>query len=90
MDVAFDIALHRFVLVGDEEIDPEVLTAIRQNEERVTFLQPNTNARGTDLLANPAAQIEPPMLEFFKKFVKDADSEWRSRKSRYDRDTTAQ
>lgn len=68
----------------------EVLTAIRQNEERVTFLQPNTNARGTDLLANPAAQIEPPMLEFFKKFVKDADSEWRSRKSRYDRDTTAQ
>jgi pimeloyl-ACP methyl ester carboxylesterase len=68
----------------------EVLINIRQNEERVTFLQPNTNARGTDLLNNPAAKIEPPMLEFFKRFVKDANSEWRTRKSRYDRDTTSQ
>jgi hypothetical protein len=68
----------------------EVLSAVRNSEERVTFMQPNTNARGTDLLNNPAAQIEPPMLEFFRKFVKDADSEWRTRKSRYDRDTTSQ
>lgn len=68
----------------------EVLIAIRQNEERVKFLRPNTNARGTDLLANPAAQIEIPMLEHFKTYVKDADSEWRTRRSRYDRDTPAQ
>jgi hypothetical protein len=68
----------------------EVLANVRQNEERVTFLQPNTNARGTDLFANQAAQIEPPLLEFLEKFVKNADSEWRTRKSRYDRDTTSQ
>ena len=46
--------------------------------------------RGTDLFANQAAQIEPPLLEFLEKYVKDADSEWRTRKSRYDRDTTPQ
>lgn len=67
----------------------EVLTAIRQNEERVEFLRPNTNARGTDLLANPAAQIEIPMLEAFKQYVKDSSSEWRTRRSRYDRDTSS-
>jgi pimeloyl-ACP methyl ester carboxylesterase len=67
----------------------EVLANVRQSEERVTFLQPNTNARGTDLFANQAAQIEPPLLEFLEKFVKDANSEWRTRKSRYDRDATS-
>lgn len=66
------------------------LLSIRQNEQRVEFLRPNTNARGTDLLANQAAQIEPPILEFLKKHVKDLDSPWRTRRSRYQRDEVSE
>jgi len=65
----------------------QVFSGIKQNEERCKFLQPNTNARGTDLLGNPAAQIEPPILGFLDEFVKQRESEWRTRKSRYDRDS---
>jgi pimeloyl-ACP methyl ester carboxylesterase len=66
----------------------QVVSSVKQNEERVEFLRPNTNSRGTDLLANPAAKVEPKMLEFLDKHVKQRESTWATRKSRYDRDET--
>lgn len=68
----------------------QVVSGNKQNEERTEFLRPNTNARGTDLLANPAVKIEPKILEFLDKFVKQRESTWATRKSRYDRDETNQ
>jgi hypothetical protein len=64
----------------------QIFAGPRQNAERVEFLRPNTNARGTDLLANPAAAIEPPILTFLDKHVKNLNSTWQTRKSRYDRE----
>ncbi|MBL8848714.1 MAG: hypothetical protein JNG89_03480 [Planctomycetaceae bacterium] len=64
----------------------QIFAAPRQNEGRVEFLRPNTNARGTDLLANPAAAVEPPILSFLDKHVRTLNSTWETRKSRYDRE----
>jgi hypothetical protein len=66
----------------------DVVSSVKQNEERAEFVRPNTNARGTDLLANPAAKVEPKILEFLDKHVKQRESTWQTRKSRYDRDET--
>lgn len=95
-DPSFRIAF--FVAAGTR--DPEdrnaaqrlfqIVSAPRQNEERVELFRPNTNARGTDLLGNPAAQPEQPIHEFLDKHVKRLDSEWRTRKNRYDRDASGQ
>lgn len=67
----------------------QVVSSIKQNEERVDLLRPNTNSRGTDLLANPAAQVEPKILAFLDKQVKQRESVWKTRVSKYDRDTPA-
>ena len=48
---------------------------------------PNTNARGTDLMGNPAARPEAPIGKFLDEHVKKLKSEWQTRKSRYERDT---
>jgi hypothetical protein len=66
----------------------EVVSSIKQNEERVEFERPNTNSRGTDLLANQAAKAELKILPFLDKHVKQRESTWATRKSRYDRDET--
>ncbi len=68
----------------------DVVSSVKQNEERAEFVRPNTNARGTDLLANPAAKVEPKILEFLDKHVKQREFTWATRKSRYDRDETEQ
>lgn len=68
----------------------QIFSSIRQNADRVEYIRPNTNARGTDLLANPAAGIEPPILKFLDRNVRDLNSTWQTRKSRYDRDEPAQ
>jgi pimeloyl-ACP methyl ester carboxylesterase len=67
----------------------QVVSSIKQNEERIDLLRPNTNSRGTDLLANPAAQIEPKVLAFLDKQVKQRESVWQTRISKYDRDAPA-
>jgi hypothetical protein len=66
----------------------DIVSSIKQNEERVEFVRPNTNARGTDLLANQAAKIEPKILPFLDKHVKEREWPWATRKSRYERDET--
>lgn len=66
----------------------DVVSSIKQNEERTEFVRPNTNARGTDLLANPAAKVEPKIFEFLDKHVKEREWPWATRKSRYERDET--
>lgn len=66
----------------------QVVSSIKQNEERAEFVRPNTNARGTDLLANQAAKVELKILPFLDKFVKQREFTWQTRKSRYDRDET--
>jgi hypothetical protein len=67
----------------------QVVSSIKQNEERIDLLRPNTNSRGTDLLANQAAQVEPKILAFLDKQVKQRESVWQTRRSKYDRDTPA-
>lgn len=64
----------------------DVVKNVTQNAERTYLETPNTNARGTDLLGNPAARIEPKVLAFLDLHLKKLDSEWRTRKSRYERD----
>jgi hypothetical protein len=66
----------------------DVVSSIKQNEERTEFVRPNTNARGTDLFANQAVKIEPKILEFLDKHVKEREWPWATRKSRYERDET--
>lgn len=68
----------------------QIVSSPRQNEGRVEYFRPNTNARGTDLLGNPAAQPEKPIDLFLAEHVLNLDSEWRTRKSRYDRDAAAE
>ncbi|MFO1095793.1 MAG: alpha/beta hydrolase [Planctomycetaceae bacterium] len=64
----------------------QIFMAGKQNADRVAYVRPNTNARGTDLLGNPAAKIESPILDFLDKHLKQVDVPWQTRKSRYDRD----
>jgi len=45
---------------------------------------------GSNSAPNPAAKIEPPILAFLDKHVRELDSTWQTRKSRYDRDTPAE
>jgi pimeloyl-ACP methyl ester carboxylesterase len=66
----------------------DVVSSIKQNEERTEFVRPNTNSRGTDLLANPAAKVELKILPFLDKHVKEREWPWATRKSRYERDET--
>lgn len=63
----------------------QIVSANRKNESRTYLERPNTNARGTDLLGNPAAKAEIPILNFLDKHLKKIDSEWRDRRSRLDR-----
>ncbi|MFG0332398.1 MAG: hypothetical protein ACF8TS_03455 [Maioricimonas sp. JB049] len=63
----------------------QVVSANRHNADRTYFERPNTNARGTDLLANPAAKAEILILNFLDKHLKKLDSEWQDRRSRLDR-----
>lgn len=63
----------------------QILAGPRQNAERVEFIRPDTNARGTDLFGTQS-RIEPPILTFLDKHVRDLKSTWQTRKSRYDRD----
>ena len=63
----------------------QIVSANRRNDDRTYFERPNTNARGTDLLANPAAKAEIPILNFLDKHLKQLDIEWRDRRSRLER-----
>ncbi|REJ72640.1 MAG: hypothetical protein DWQ29_20560 [Planctomycetota bacterium] len=64
----------------------QVLAGIKANEDRVEFLRPNTNARGTVLLGTQIKAVEVPILEFLKENLMELDDEWATRKSRYDRE----
>jgi len=67
----------------------QIVSSIRKNQERIEFIRPDTNARGTDLFGSQA-RPEPPILKFLDKNVKDLKVPWQTRKSRYDRDTPAE
>jgi hypothetical protein len=65
------------------------VASVRQNQQRVEFIRPDTNARGTDLFGSQA-RPEPQIMTFLDKNVKDLKIPWQTRKSRYDRDTPAE
>ncbi len=65
----------------------QVAANLPSNADRVILETPNTNARGTDLMGNPAARPEAPIGKFLDEHVKKLKSEWQTRKSRYERDT---
>lgn len=71
---------------GSAEKLHNIVSSIRQNQERIEYIRPDTISRGTDLFGTQAL-IEPPILTFLDKNVRDLKGVWQTRKSRYDRDT---
>jgi pimeloyl-ACP methyl ester carboxylesterase len=58
----------------------------RRNEDNALLMEPMTNARGEDLFLNNAARIEPEILRFFDERLKNVESVWINRLSRYDQE----
>lgn len=65
-----------------------LVSGARGATERTEFVQKNSNARGTDLLGNPALGTEVDIVRFLDEHLKRLDIPWETRISRYDRDTT--
>jgi pimeloyl-ACP methyl ester carboxylesterase len=62
-----------------------IVSGARNADERTELVQKNSNARGTDLLGNPALGTEVDIVRFLDAHLKDLDIPWETRISRYDR-----
>jgi pimeloyl-ACP methyl ester carboxylesterase len=82
------------IIAGTKDVDDkgsaakihQIVASIRQNQERIEFIRPELNLRGTDMFGTQA-RIEPSILTFLDKNVKDLTTPWATRVSRYERDT---
>ena len=63
-----------------------VVGGARGSGDRTELVQKNSNARGTDLLGNPALATEVDIVRFLEEHLKELDIPWATRISRYDRD----
>jgi hypothetical protein len=63
-----------------------VVSGARGSGDRTELVQKNSNARGTDLLGNPALATEVDIVRFLEEHLKELDIPWETRISRYDRD----
>ena len=55
------------------------------NTENAEEVEKNSNARGTDLLGNPALATEVDIVRFLDENLRELDIPWETRISRYDR-----
>ena len=62
-----------------------VVSGVRGGDERSELVRKNSNARGTDLLGNPALATEVDIVRFLEEHLKELDIPWETRISRYDR-----